>query len=115
MSLTYYKRFRMETDLFRLPPVPRLPEGYFWVPWDEAILVLHAAVQHQAVSGALDCAIFPSFTARYGCVHLLKEIRRKPGFLASATWIVACEEGCCGSVQGVIDCNQHGAIQNIGI
>ena len=31
------------------------------------------------------------------------EIRRKPGFLARATWLIACSEGYVGTVQGVID------------
>jgi ribosomal protein S18 acetylase RimI-like enzyme len=115
MSITYYKRFRMELGLSNLPPVPALPEGYFWVPWDEAILDLHAAVHHEAFADALDSALFPSFGDLYGCKHLLKEIRRKPGFLAGATWMIACADGCCGSAQGVIDRNGHGAIQNIGI
>ena len=115
MSITYYKRFRMEMELFRLPRVPTLPEGYFWVPWDEGILELHAAVHHQAFADALDSALFPSFGDRFGCAYLLKEIRRKPGFLPKATWMVACADGCCGSVQGVVDRNRHGAIQNIGI
>jgi ribosomal protein S18 acetylase RimI-like enzyme len=115
MSITYYKRFRMETDLFDPPRTPALPDSYFWVPWDDGILDLHAEVHHHSFSDALDCALFPSFSDPYGCVHLLKEIRKKPGFLAGATWLVACPDGCCGSVQGVVDRNGHGAIQNIGV
>jgi len=43
------------------------------------------------------------------------EIRRKPGFLAGATWLLACEEGYVGAVQGVMDRGPIGAIQNVGV
>jgi hypothetical protein len=115
MSLAYFKRFRMETELWQLPPAPALPEGYFWVPWDEGILELHAAVHHRAFSDSLDSEVFPSFGDHYGCLHLFSEMRRKPGFLAAATWMVACAAGCCGSIQGVVDDTGVGAIQNVGV
>jgi ribosomal protein S18 acetylase RimI-like enzyme len=85
------------------------------VPWDEAVLPLHAEVHYQAFADAIDCELFPSFSDRYSCTHLLREIQSKPGFLPAATWLVACGGGCCGTVQGVIDCNGDGAIQNIGV
>jgi ribosomal protein S18 acetylase RimI-like enzyme len=45
----------------------------------------------------------------------MREIRRKPGFLAAATWLIACPEGYCGTVQGVMDRGPIGAIQNLGV
>lgn len=45
----------------------------------------------------------------------MREIRRKPGFLPVATWLVAGPEGYCGTVQGVMDQGPIGAIQNIGV
>ena len=41
MNVTYFKRFKMEIDLQDAPPVPALPEGYFWVAWDEGLLETH--------------------------------------------------------------------------
>jgi len=114
MSLAYYKRFRMETGLWRLP-LPTLPDGFFWVPWHENVLELHAAVHHHAFSDSLDAEVFPSFGDRYSCIHLLREIRNKAGFLPEATWMVAGAAGCCGSIQGVIDSSGVGSIQNIGV
>ena len=45
----------------------------------------------------------------------MREIRRKPGFLAVSTWLIASPEGYCGTVQGVMDRGPIGAIQNLGV
>jgi hypothetical protein len=45
----------------------------------------------------------------------MNEIRRKPGFLPCATWLLAGPFGYCGTVQGVRDAGSLGAIQNLGI
>src|SRR5262249_25729637 len=63
----------------------------------------------------IDVRLFPSFGDRYSCFHLMSEIRRKPGFLAASTWLVACADGCCGSVQGVRERFGYGSIQNVGV
>ncbi len=45
----------------------------------------------------------------------MREIRRKPGFLAVSTWLIAGPGGYCGTVQGVMDRGPIGAIQNLGV
>ena len=50
----------------------------------------------------------------------MEEIVAKPGFLPGATWLAVHrtedQPACyCGTVQGVIDRNGMGAIQNLGI
>ncbi len=115
MSITYFKRFKMETDFRHLPAPPPLPEGYFWVPWDEALIDLHADVQYRAFRSEIDSSLFPCFGEREGCRLLLREIRRKPGFLPEATWLLAHASACCGTVQGVADSLGYGAIQNVGV
>ncbi len=45
----------------------------------------------------------------------MAEIRRKPGFLPGATWLIRCTEGYVGTVQGVADQGPIGAIQNVGV
>jgi ribosomal protein S18 acetylase RimI-like enzyme len=113
--ITYFKRFRMEVDLQQgLPGVPELPAGYFFVPWDEALLPLHAEVKFQSFVEEIDATVFPSLGSRQGCGRLMREIRQKPGFCAGATWLLANREETCGTVQGVCD-RQVGAIQNLGI
>jgi ribosomal protein S18 acetylase RimI-like enzyme len=116
MGVTYFKRFKMEIDLRSLPAVPTLPPGYFWVPWDEALLNLHAEVHHAAFCTEIDAVVFPAFSDRHGCQLLLRAIRERPGFLPAATWLIANGEGCCGAVQGLVDHREgSGSIQNVGV
>jgi ribosomal protein S18 acetylase RimI-like enzyme len=115
MNITYFKRFKMEIDLLQSPPVPELPEGYRWVPWEESLLEVHAEVKYHCFAGEIDAAVFPSLAERHGCHYLMHEIRRKPGFLPGATWLIARDNEFCGTVQGVRDRFGLGAIQNLGV
>jgi len=113
--MAYYKRFKMEIDLYDAPAVPALPEGYAWVPWHDSVLALHAEVLFHSFSEEIDSVVFPSLGNRPGCHHLMTEISRKPGFLSLATWLLACPGGYCGTVQGIRERTGLGAIQNLGI
>jgi GNAT superfamily N-acetyltransferase len=117
MAITYYKRLRMEMDLYgrgRAFAVD-LPGRFVWVPWEEALLADHAEVKFQSFRHEIDAYVFPCLGDRYGCQRLMREIRRKPGFLPGATWLIACPEGYVATVQGVMDHGPIGAIQNIGV
>jgi hypothetical protein len=115
LYLSYVKRFRMAVDL-RVPvPPPRLPDGFFMVPWDENLIDVHAEVHYLSFAEEIDSSVFPCFGDRHGCRHLLREIRQKRGFRPEATWLVACAEGCCGTVQGATDPVGFGTIQNLGV
>ena len=103
MAITYYKRLRMEIDLEASIPPASLPGRFVWVPWEESLLADHAEVKYQSFRGEIDAYVFPCLGDRYGCQRLMREIRRKPGFLPSATWLIACPEGYVGTVQGVMD------------
>jgi ribosomal protein S18 acetylase RimI-like enzyme len=115
MSITYYKRFRMEIELGRAIPVRVLPQGFAWVSWDESLLDAHAEVKYRSFVGEIDAGVFPCLGDPYGCQRLMCEIRRKPGFLPSATWLISCPEGYVGTIQGVMDHGPIGAIQNVGV
>ncbi len=115
MAITYYKRFRMEIDLDRAVTSALLPPSFTWVPWDERLLEQHAEVKFRSFLGEVDAYVFPCLGDRYGCRRLMSEIRRKPGFLPEATWMIACPEGYVGTVQGVQDYGPIGAIQNVGV
>lgn len=115
MNVTYFKRFRMEIDLEAAPPVAPLPEEYSWVAWDESLIGVHAEVKFYCFQDEIDAAVFPSLSHRQGCHHLMAEIRRRPGFITGATWLVHCPAGFCGTVQGMRDRAGWGAIQNLGV
>jgi ribosomal protein S18 acetylase RimI-like enzyme len=115
MAITYYKRFRMEIDLDGAIAISSLPRGFVWVPWDECLMEQHAEVKYRSFIGEVDAYVFPSLGDRYGCRRLMAEIRRKPGFLPGATWLIACSDGYVGTVQGVQDQGAIGAIQNVGV
>jgi ribosomal protein S18 acetylase RimI-like enzyme len=105
----------MEIDLDRAITGVTLPRRYVWVPWDEPLVDTHAEVKYQSFAGEVDAYIFPCLGDRGGCRRLMSEIRRKAGFLPGATWLVACDQGYVGAVQGVIDQGPIGAIQNVGV
>jgi GNAT superfamily N-acetyltransferase len=114
-NIIYFKRFKMEIDLPGIPPVPPLPEGYRWVGWEESLLDAHAAMMFSSFYEEIDAVVFPSLGDRRGSSALMHEIRRKPGFLAEATWLLASETAYCGCVQGLRDSTGLGAIQNLGV
>jgi len=120
VASTYFKRFRMEADLLipRRPPV--LPEGYRLVAWNEALLDAHARTKYRSFCDEIDAVVFPCLGDPEGCRRLMREIRRKPGFLAEATWLIArvvapSQHSWCGTIQGVVDKQGTGMIQNVGV
>ena len=115
MAITYYKRFRMEIDLEGSFPPGSLPDSYGWVGWNEALIDLHAEVKYLSFRDEIDASVFPCLGDRHGCQRLMREIRRKPGFLGESTWLILSPEGFIGTVQGVMDRGPIGAIQNVGV
>ncbi|GAC1471447.1 MAG: GNAT family N-acetyltransferase [Isosphaeraceae bacterium] len=115
MAITYYKRFRMEIDLDGSHAPQALPEPFRWVGWDESLVDRHAEVKYLSFKDEIDSAVFPCLGDRNGCQRLMREIRRKPGFLPVATWLITSPEGYVGTVQGVMDHGPIGAIQNVGV
>lgn len=115
MPVTYFKRYKMEIDLADAPPVPALPAGYSWVPWDPSLLEVHADVKFRSFHEEIDASVFPSLSDRQGCSNLMGEISRKRGFLPEATWLVASPTAYCGTVQGICDRPGLGAVQNLGV
>lgn len=120
MSTTYFKRFRMEADLGTPRTVPALPSGYRFVPWNEAVIDVHARTKFRAFRDELDAIVFPCLGSLDGCRRLMREIRGKSGFLPAATWLIARGNApeslqWCGTIQGVAERGGVGMIQNVGI
>jgi ribosomal protein S18 acetylase RimI-like enzyme len=97
----------------------RPPLGYHLLPWDPALIEAHAEAKFHSFRTEIDSNVFPCLGDYAGCLRLMNEIARKPGFLSEATWLLVADaergEEFCGTVQGVVDHQRMGAIQNLGI
>ena len=110
----------MEADLGMARTVPALPPGYRFVPWNEAVIDVHARTKFRAFRDELDAIVFPCLGSLDGCRRLMREIRGKSGFLPAATWLIALGSSpeslqWCGTIQGVAERGGVGMIQNVGI
>ena len=122
MSVTYFKRYRMEVDLkCRLIAAPSLPPAYSFVPWHRSLLDVHAETKFRSFRNEIDANVFPCLGDSAGCLSLMREIYRKEGFLPDATWLLSWRDPrtgraeFCGTIQGVRDRPGVGSIQNVGI
>jgi len=120
MDSTYFKRYRMEVDLSVPRFAPALPADYRLVPWNEAVLDIHARTKFRSFRDEIDSVVFPCLGNLEGCRRLMREIRNKSGFLPNATWLIAhgtAPESLqwCGTIQGVAERGGAGMIQNIGV
>jgi ribosomal protein S18 acetylase RimI-like enzyme len=120
MSVSYYKRYRMELDLRgRRPAALFAPRGYQLVPWHSDLLKHHAEVKYQSFRDEIDADVFNCLGELDGCQRLMEEISLKDGFLPDATWLaIYRERGAaepCGTIQGIRVAHKYGAIQNVGI
>jgi ribosomal protein S18 acetylase RimI-like enzyme len=114
-TATFCKRFRMEIDLRARPEAAALPPGFVWVPWEKELLETHARVKWLSFEQQLDTTIFPKLASLAGCIELMNTIHERPGFAAPATWLIGRRERFCGTIQGIRDPDDVGAIQNIGV
>lgn len=131
MESSYFKRFRMESELSvrrpsgcrpGLPPgcQPSLPPGYRFVAWNDALIDVHARTKFRAFRDEIDAVVFPCLGELEGCRRLMREIRGKSGFLPDASWLIAWgrspeELAWCGTIQAVCERPLVGMIQNVGV
>ena len=104
-----------------------LPKNFHWLPWRDTLGLAHAEVLALSFQDETDAIIFPCLASVGGCRNLMTAIRARPGFCPHATWLVTAsgmsssEAGtgvagdCVATVQGVIDSEGHGGIQNVGV
>jgi len=132
----YFKRHRMELDLRHARPQAELPAGFYWLPWENGILDLHARVKFHCFAGEMDSRVFPCLATQTGCRELMAAIATRPGFCPSATWLVAGKlakrqkqealngagvplglspDVCVATVQGLLDGERYGGVQNLGV
>jgi hypothetical protein len=115
MSVSYFKRFRMEIDLRgqRFLPVS-LPPDYWLIPWKPDRLSDHAEAKYHSFRHEIDADVFTCLADLNGCYRLMQEISLKDGFLPEATWLAACRTDgkveYCGTIQGIRASHKYGAI-----
>lgn len=122
MSVSYFKRFRMEIDLrgrsFGSYP---LPAGYRLMAWNPELIAEHAEAKYYSFRHEIDADVFSCLGDSEGCYKLMSEISDREDFLAEATWLaVYIGDGSepieyCGTIQGIRVSPRLGGIQNIGI
>jgi ribosomal protein S18 acetylase RimI-like enzyme len=126
MGVTYYKRFRMEISLAEVRLAePVLPQGYEWAAWELSLLERHALAKFESFRDEIDSEVFPCLADPLSCRSLMSEIVQRVTFVPQATWLISCQlapdqgDGGqwedCGTIQGLIQTGQWGAIQNVGI
>lgn len=122
MSMSYFRRYRMEIDFaVTHPAAPELPEGYRWLQWDRALLDRHAQCKFESFRFEIDSRVFPCLGEIDGCRRLMGEIASQKAFLPDATWLVAFAPGDiatpvdCGTIQGIAHTRAMGAVQNVGV
>ena len=120
MSVSYFKRFRMEIDLRgRRFDSAALPPGYRLVAWTPERLGIHAETKFHSFRHEIDADVFNCLSDLDGCYRLMQEISLKDGFLPEATWLAAyVADGAmeyCGTIQGIRATSKYGGIQNVGI
>jgi ribosomal protein S18 acetylase RimI-like enzyme len=114
VRISYFKRYKMEVELYSLS-IPYVPAEFTFVPFSHELIGVHAEVLFDSFLGQVDATVFSSLGDRTGCHTLMTEIARKPGFLPEATWLLAGPDGYCGSIQGLRERAGLGAIQNLGV
>ena len=120
MSVSYFKRFRMEIDLRgRRFDAGSLPPGYRLLAWTPERLNIHAETKFNSFRHEIDSGVFNCLADLDGCYRLMQEIAAKDGFLPEATWLAAYVGGgeldYCGTIQGIRATSKYGGIQNVGI
>lgn len=122
MAVIFFKRLRMQIDLHTRQfarSVP--PPDYDLHPWQEKLLEAHADAKSRSFRDELDANLFPSLAEPDGCLRLMNEISCRQGFVPQATWLITFRDPKtgrqenCGTVQGIHEQYDIGAIQNIGV
>jgi ribosomal protein S18 acetylase RimI-like enzyme len=120
MSVSYFKRYRMEFDLRNHRSIPvHVPQGYRLLAWQPELLNGHAEAKYLSFRREIDADVFECLADLDGCKRLMQEISLKDGFLPEATWLAVYIGGSeieyCGTIQGIRVTQKHGAIQNVGV
>lgn len=141
MALYHFKRHRLSYDLKQPLERTDAPSGFCLVPWDAALLEVHAKVKHASFEHEVDANVFQCFATRSGCRRLVQEIVTRDNFVPEATWLLVPiqpdvivssdvpprdfirslqQQGvrltnACGTIQGLALNERLGSVQNLGV
>jgi len=110
-----FPRYRMTCALPLAVGVVALPERCQWVPWHHSWIDSHAMTIYESFVYEPDALVYPNLANRTGCQMLMRSICDTEGFCAGATWLLAIDGVYVGTVQGVVEDDGIGLIQNVGI
>ena len=115
MAITAFKRFLMEIELTKKLARPILPKPYSFVAWEPTLIFSHADTKYRCFVKERDSVLFPCLRKFSGCLRLMIDISSRKTFLPNATWLISRDTDYFGSVQGTIEPEGFGMIQNLGI
>lgn len=124
MSMTYFRRYRMELNLRGFRPEwdqeTVTSAGYQFVGFDEGLIRDHAQAKYQSFRSEIDADVFPCLGRRDGCLRLMREITSRATFVPGSTWLLRYHDRLggrgmpVGTIQG-LESEGWGVIQNIGV
>lgn len=122
MELKTFKRYRMEINLRQTAlETPQLPKDYFVEPWSRSLLEAHATAHYLSFRDTQDAELFGNFQTFRGCRRVMENIFTRRNFLPEATHLIVYHPAesfhteFVATIQGVLDGQGQGAIQNVGV
>ena len=126
-TFTRYK-MRISLDSWKCPLI-QLPAGFEMVPWSTNLIQKHSEAIYRSFKDSIDAKYFVTFTQQSRCEDFMRYLVHNSGFLPSATWLLREKTGSgaarllhlpgssklAGTIQGLINQEFIGAIQNVGI
>jgi ribosomal protein S18 acetylase RimI-like enzyme len=107
------KRWQMRRATAGWRPWTELPEGYAWRAWSIADVDTHAAVMQASFAGTVDADLFVNLSNLTGCRLLMRSMTDLERFCPSATWLVTWGGVAVAGIQGIVDGDGEGWIQNV--
>lgn len=121
VTVTYFKRYRMEIRLTDYRSEAILPAPFRLLSWSRRLMQFHAQAKWESFREEIDSQVFPCLGELEGCRKLMQEISERKDFVPGATWLVSRESEVSqaviplGTIQGLRSSAREGAIQNIGV
>lgn len=130
INIGTFTRYRMQISLDSWKcPLIQLPIGFEMAPWSTNLIHKHSEAIFRSFKDSIDAKYFVTFTQQSRCEDFMRYLVNNSGFLPSATWLLREKTGSgaarllhlpgsyklVGTIQGLINQDFIGAIQNVGI